>query len=276
MWGSVDCQPMTTQDTTNTPHIGIFDSGVGGLSVLRSVRTAFPHARLSYLADNRNLPYGDKSPEWLIARCTTLTQHLLDEGASLILVACNTATTHTISALRARWPDLPFVGIEPGIKPAVKATRNRRISVMATPATLSSLRMKELIALHAGDCHVQLLPCPGLATAIEEANDHQLAPLLDAACTALEADRVDTVVLGCTHYPLIADELAARLGGGVQLIDTAEAVARRILTLLPERDPGLGPLESEPITFIATGAIESVEKALRRWIPESAPFRQHA
>lgn len=267
---------MTAQATTNTPHIGIFDSGVGGLSVLRSVRTALPHARLSYLADNRNLPYGDKSPEWLIDRCTTLTQHLLDEGAGLILVACNTATSHTISALRARWPDLPFVGIEPGIKPAVKATRNRRIGVMATPATLNSLRMKELIALNAIDCHVQLLPCPGLAAAIEQANDHQLARLLDVACTALQAERVDTVVLGCTHYPLIADALAARLGKEVKLIDPADAVARRIQTLLPEPGSGLRPSESLPITSIATGTIDSVEKALQRWIPEPVAVRQYA
>lgn len=273
---SLDCRAMTTQAKTTSPHIGIFDSGVGGLSVLRSVRAALPQARLTYLADNRNLPYGDKSPEWLIVRCMQLTQHLLDEGASLILVACNTATTHTISALRERWPDVPFVGIEPGIKPAVKATRNRRIGVMATPATLNSLRIKELIALHAGDCHVQLLPCPGLATAIEEANDSSLSHLLDESCAALKADGVDTVVLGCTHYPLVATNLAERLGPDVLLIDTAEAVARRIPAVMPTPAPESGPQEPAFITSIATGSTTTVAKALQRWIPEQVSLRQHA
>jgi glutamate racemase len=258
--------------TTRTPHVGIFDSGVGGLSVLRSLRAALPGAKLSYVADNRHLPYGDKSPDWLIARCGLLTEHLLDSGANLILVACNTATTHTISALRTRWPHLPFVGIEPGIKPAVHASRTRRIGVMATPATLRSIRLRDLVALHAADCHVHLLPCPGLASAIEEADEACLTQLVDESCTALLAERVDTVVLGCTHYPLIADHLAARLGPEVMLIDTAEAVAKRTRTLLPE----LAQDSLTSITAIATGPTAPIERALRRWIGEPVALCQQA
>lgn len=258
--------------TNATPHIGIFDSGVGGLSVLRSVRAALPGARLSYVADNQHLPYGDKSPDWLIARCSSLTEQLLRTGTDLILVACNTATTHTIAALRARWPELPFVGIEPGIKPAVQVSRSKRIGVMATPATLRSMRLQELVALHAADCHVQLLPCPGLASAIEEADDARLAPLIDSACTALLDERVDTVVLGCTHYPLIAGQLTARLGPEVTLIDTADAVAKRTLSLLPRTDGAC----SKPIAAIATGSMAPIERALRRWIGEPVALCQQA
>ena len=260
--------------STNTaaPHLGIFDSGVGGLSVLRSVRAALPGARLSYVADNQHLPYGDKSADWLVTRCSALTEHLLDTGADLILLACNTATTHTISALRARWPQLAFVGVEPGIKPAARLSRTKRIGVMATPATLRSMRLRELVALHAADCHVYLLPCPGLATAIEEADDSRLAPLIDATCSALLAERVDTVVLGCTHYPLIALELAAQLGPDVALVDTAEAVAKRTRTLLPPMDHG----SATAITAIATGPAAPVARALQRWIGEPVALHHHA
>lgn len=256
--------------TAGSPHVGIFDSGVGGLSVLRSVRAALPGVPLSYLADNRHLPYGDKPLDWLTARCATLTAQLLDAGATLILVACNTATTQTIAALRARWPSVAFVGIEPGIKPAVAVSRNRRIGVMATPATVSSVRLKQLIERHAGNCHVAPLPCPGLATAIEAADDAEVSRLLDSACYALQSENVDTVVLGCTHYPLIADRLAARLGPHVQLVDTAEAVSRRVRSLLPT----VTAERATAITVIMTGEAAPIERALRRWIREPVMLQQ--
>lgn len=243
-------------------HVGIFDSGVGGFSVLRTLHTTMPGCRLTYVADNKYLPYGDKSPAWLQQRCAVLTQYLLDAGAGLILVACNTATTHTIDSLRRRWPTIPFVGIEPGIKPAVKLSRNRRVGVMATPATLTSARLQDLVRQHAGDAHVLLLPCPGLAAAIEAANDDELARQVTETCSTLRANKVDTVVLGCTHYPLIADRLAEGLGPDVVLVDTAEAVARRVRSLLPQTaEAGTAPLD-----IVATGPLPPIAQALRRWI----------
>lgn len=254
------------------PHVGIFDSGVGGFSVLRTLHATMPGCRLTYLADNRYLPYGDKSPAWLQARCAELTQYLLDAGANLILVACNTATTHTIDSLRRRWPGIPFVGIEPGVKPAVKLSRNRRVGVMATPATLASARLQDLVRHHAGDAHVLLLPCPGLATAIEAADDAELAGQVADACSTLRTDEVDTVVLGCTHYPLIADRLSEGLGPGVLLVDTAEAVARRVRSLLPASDDAT----PAPLLVVATGPLPPIAQALRRWIHSPSELRSCA
>jgi glutamate racemase len=247
--------------SSGRPHIGIFDSGVGGLSILRRLRREAPGYAVSYLADNRFLPYGDKSPEWLMERCGALTEHLLSLGASLLLVACNTATTQTIAALRRRWPEVPFVGVEPGIKPAVLASRNRRVAVMATAATVESQRLRLLVEAHRGDAYVHLQPCPGLADAIERGDDAAIDTRLDESCSELRAAEVDTVALGCTHYPLVSDRIARRMGSAVTLVDTAQAVCRRIEALLPCTAHGTGTLRIE-----ATGDTAAVKRAAQRWI----------
>lgn len=254
-----------TRPSEHAPHVGIFDSGVGGLSVLRSLRHALPGCTLTYLADNRNLPYGDKSAAWLNARCIELTAHLLARGADLILVACNTATTHTIASLRARWPDIPFVGVEPGVKPAALSSARRRIAVMATPATVASRRLRELVDSHAGDVQVRLLPCPGLAQAIEEGDEASLTRLIEQTCSEVRAADVDTVVLGCTHYPLVAERLSGQLGPEVRLVDTAEAIARRVRSLLGSR-LGNGPAS---VHVVASGPTAPVAAAVQRWMGES-------
>lgn len=247
-----------------TPLIGVFDSGCGGLSILRSLRRDLPAIPIRYLADNRHLPYGDKSSAWLAERAQALTEFLLDGGATLILIACNTATTHTIAALRARWPRVPFVGVEPGIKPAVAGSRHRRIAVLATNATLASARLEELVRAHGGDATILRLPCPGLADAIDRGDDKSIDARLDETCAALSSAGVDTVVLGCTHYPLVADRVAARLRSSVALIDTADAVSRRVASLLPRHAQKLhGP---STIELLATGEPAVLMRAAQRWI----------
>jgi len=247
-----------------SPLIGVFDSGCGGLSILRSLRRALPATPVRYLADNRHLPYGDKPAEWLEARAGQLTQYLLQGGATLILIACNTATTHTIAALRARWPSVPFVGVEPGIKPAVAGSRARRVAVLATSATLASARLNELIRDHAADATILRRPCPGLADAIDCGDDKAIDARLDDACAALRDAGVDTVVLGCTHYPLVADRVAARLGPAISLIDTADAVSRRVAALLG--CAGSATASPAAIELRATGDAELLTRAARRWI----------
>ena len=211
------------------PCIGIFDSGVGGLSVLRAMRLALPGHRLHYVADSGHAPYGDRDVVHVIERSIRVSDHLVNHGAGMIVVACNTATAWAIDALRARHPALPLVGIEPGVKPAAAASRNRRIGVMATPATLSSERFDRLVRQHAQGCEVLRVPCAGLAAAIERgtAAEAELDRLLDQYCVPLHAACVDTVVLGCTHYPFVADRIAQRLDSDVLLLDTAQAVARQ-------------------------------------------------
>jgi glutamate racemase len=250
--------------TPAPPLIGIFDSGCGGLSILRSLRQRLPAVPMRYVADNRYLPYGEKSSGWLEARAQQLTQHLLDGGATLLLIACNTATTHTIAALRARWPQVPFVGVEPGIKPAVAGSRAKRVAVLATSATLASERLNELIRNHATDATILRQPCPGLADAIDRGDDAAIDQRLDDTCLALRDAGVDTVVLGCTHYPLVAERIAARLGPAVTLIDTADAVSRRVCTLLDTAPLTL--TSNARIEMAATGDSEVLTLAARRWI----------
>lgn len=215
------------------PHIGIFDSGVGGLSILRALLRECPQARFSYVADTAYAPYGQCQPQDIHARSLHLTQHLLDQGVDCVVVACNTATTQAIDVLRQAFPHRPFVGVEPGIKPAAEASRSGRIGVMATPGTLASARFEALVQRHAAHCTVTRVPCPGLASAIEAGLPNaDVEALLDVFCHALRAAEVDTVALGCTHYPFVADRVAVRLGPAVHIVDTAGAVARRTRSVL--------------------------------------------
>lgn len=258
------------------PRIGIFDSGIGGLSVLRALHRQLPQADITYLADARYTPWGDRSATWVVARSLQLGGYLVDDGADLVLVACNTASTLAIGALRARWPGRLFVGVEPGIKPAAAASQNGRIAVLGTSATLASERFGQLVEAYAEDTMLLRLPCPGLADAIEHAGtspaaDQQLDARLDALAHTLKGAGVDTVVLACTHYPLVSTALAQRLGPGVALLDTADAVVRQVLKLLGRSSTGPAPdgspaLRPDITRLLSTGPPEGLQRAAQRWI----------
>ncbi len=220
-------------DSSPCREIGVFDSGVGGFTVLRELRTLLPTAPLRYLADTAYAPYGGRSAEDIRARSFAITEHLIDRGAGMIVVACNTATAHAIEALRARWPALPFVGTEPGIKPAVAATRNGRIGLLATPATAASARLRALIERHLGEREVVVQGCPGVVDRIEagDLGSAELQALVDGYCAPLRTAGVDTVLLGCTHYPFIEPLWRAALGPDVELLRIETAVARRAASL---------------------------------------------
>ncbi len=212
------------------PGIGVFDSGVGGLTVLAALRRRLPTARLLYAADSAYAPYGERDAAYVLRRSRVLTRFLLAQGARVIVVACNTATALAIAELRREWPEIPFVGIEPAIKPALaaRAAGDGPVGVLATPATLGSDRFRTLLRQHAGDSAVLLQPCPGLAEAIETRGPH--APgtldLLRACCAPLKAAGCTRVVLGCTHYPLLSDAIRDLFDHApLQLLDPADAVA---------------------------------------------------
>jgi len=245
-------------DSTSRRDIGVFDSGVGGFTVLRELRRLLPTARLRYLADAAYAPYGSRSPEDIRARSLAITEHLVERGAGLIVIACNTATAHAIEALRERWPALPFVGTEPGIKPAVAASRNGRIGLLATPATASSARLRALIERHAHGREVVVQACPGIVEHIEagDVDSTELRALVERHCTPLRAAGVDTALLGCTHYPLIEPLWQAALGADVRLLCIETAVARRAADLWTPA-PGLPGLDVETSGDPA---------ALRAWI----------
>ncbi len=247
------------------PSIGVFDSGVGGLSVLRALSATLPGANFRYVADSAHAPYGERSDGYVIERALCITSELRNQGATLLVVACNTATAVAVDALRATWPDMPIVGIEPGIKPALAVTRNGRVGVMATRATLASERFARLLHGQCSDskAHVHVQACDGLAAAIESGDLESAAvrSAVEQHCQALRAQDVDTVVLGCTHYPFVAHHIQAAMGESVVLVDTGAAVAREVARRWQGAAPGRGTL-----TLQTTGEANMLRAIASRWL----------
>ncbi|MGM9485706.1 glutamate racemase [Ideonella sp. YS5] len=255
------------------PLIGIFDSGVGGLSVLRALHQRMPACPMLYIADAGHAPYGDRDPGHVIERSQRVVDHLVDQGAQLIVIACNTATAWAIDAMRIRHPQIPFVGVEPGVKPAALMSPSGRFAVMATPATLASARFASLVARHAAHCTVHPVPCAGLATAIERGDTGatEVERLLDLYCLPLTQLDIDTVVLGCTHYPFVMERIAARLAPRTQVLDTADAIARRVVELMaaPVADTG-----SRLLRLCTTGMPEALQRMARGGLQVEAEVEQ--
>ncbi|MTV38034.1 glutamate racemase [Duganella radicis] len=224
--------------------IGVFDSGVGGLSVLRHIRAQYPHEDLMYVADSGHAPYGDKTEEYVVARALAVTEFLLSHGAKALVVACNTATVAAIKAVRARHPELPVVGVEPGLKPAAAATRSGKVGVLATARTLKGdkfLQLREQISA-ATQAEFLLQPAVGLVNEIEKGDLEApaIAAMLEKYVAPLLEQGADTLVLGCTHYPFVRSGiervLHAHQRDDVTLIDTGDAVARQLGRLLEAAD----------------------------------------
>lgn len=216
-----------------THPIAVFDSGLGGLTVLRALRARLPHEDYFYFADTRFLPYGDRPETFLRERGVAIAEALVRRGAKALVIACNTATAAAAEAIRAA-VDLPIVALEPGVKPAALASRSGVIGVLATTRTLASERFQRLVGNHGGGTQVIAQPCPGLAEAIEREGPDSpaVAMLLDGFVAPLAVAGADVVVLGCTHYPWVVEAISRRLPAGVTLLDTGEAVARQLERLL--------------------------------------------
>ena len=206
--------------------IGVFDSGVGGLSVLGHIRRFLPEADLVYLADQAAAPYGERSLEAVRGRAATVAAHLDDLGAAEIVVACNTASAAALDFLRKRYSGLPIVGMEPAVKPAASTTSSGVVGVLATPATFEAEVFDSLVARFATGITVIPRPCPGLAKLVEDGNLETARREITEHVDALVAAGADTIVLGCTHYAFLADDIGAAFPD-VTLIDPAPAVARQ-------------------------------------------------
>jgi len=220
--------------------VGIFDSGVGGLSVLRHIQAQLGHEHLLYFADTGFAPYGDKPEAVVIARVLSVAGFLLDQGAKALVVACNTATVAAVRELRERHPGMPIVGVEPGLKPAASLTRNGKIGVLATERTLHGAKFLALRDAIQAVSHAQFLlqPCVGLADQIEfgELDSSATRAMLERFIHPLLEAGADTLVLGCTHYPLVRASIEQLLRDAgrtdVALVDTGDAVARQLARLL--------------------------------------------
>ncbi len=221
--------------------IGVFDSGLGGLSVLRELRRLLPAEHFIYYADSGHCPYGGKPAADIQARANAITEELLAAGSKLIVVACNTATISAVEQLRATYP-LSFIGIEPAIKPAMAQTRSGVVGVLATGAALAGEKFLRLAAQHAQGVRVITQPCPGLVEFVErgELDSPLLGELLRSYIAPLIAGGADTLVLGCTHYPFLRPLIQQIAGADVVLLDTGEAVARQTRRVL-EREGLLNP-----------------------------------
>lgn len=239
--------------------IGVFDSGIGGLSVLAAIARTLPHADLLYLADSAHLPYGSKADDFIRGRVLAIGRHLATLGCSTIVVACNTATAAAVDALRDNLPDTQVVGVEPGIKPAAASSQSRRIAVLATESTARSAGLARLIREHAGAVTVHVEACPGWATQVEtlHIDEAGFAAEVSAKITPLLDAGVDRLVLGCTHYTFLAPLFEPLLAGRAQLVDVAAAVARQVLRLNAEQTQGSGRLR-----LLATATPERLHAAL--------------
>ena len=239
--------------------IGIFDSGLGGLSVLAAVARALPTADIAYLADTAHVPYGGRPDGFIRDRVPAIGDRMVALGCRMLVVACNTATAAAVNELRLRHAGVPVVGVEPGVKPAAAATRSGHIAVLATEFTARSERLARLIRDHAGHVQVHVEACPGWATRVEtlHLSDPDLAAEVEARVAPLLDRGVDRLVLGCTHYSFLAAPLQAVAGGRAELVDVAEPVARQVVRLAAAGGRGQGRLE-----LLATARPERLAAAL--------------
>lgn len=217
--------------------IGVFDSGVGGLSVLRALWQELPGETFTYLADQAHVPYGPRPLEEVRAFSVAITRYLLNQGAGLIVVACNTASAAALHYLRETFPGTPFVGMEPAVKPAAEQTRSGRVGVLATPATFQGALYASVVERFASGVELLQHTCPGLVSQIEagQLDASETRAILEAALRPMLDRGIDTVVLGCTHYPFVIPLIQQISGPGVNVIDPAPAVARQARRVLEAR-----------------------------------------
>lgn len=217
---------------SNKP-IGVFDSGIGGISIWKEIVSLLPNENTMYLADSKNAPYGQKSKEEIIALCVKNTEHLINQGCKIIVVACNTATTNAINYLRANY-DVPFIGIEPAIKPAALKTKTKQIGILATKGTLNSKLFSVSADRFTNDVKINEQIGEGLVPLIESGkiNSSEMDILLNKYIGNLLDKNIDYLVLGCSHYPFLIPKIKNIVGNNVIIIDSGEAVAKQTKAIL--------------------------------------------
>lgn len=255
--------------------IGVFDSGVGGLSILLAMQMAMPHESFVYVADSAHAPYGDRDDAFVLKRAKDILRALQEKHAiKALVVACNTATAHAIHLLREENPHWPIFGVEPAIKPASLISRTHRIGVMATAGTLRSQKFLKLLQTLQTQNHYVLQACEGLADAIEQRwrrnDDADIVSLIDRYVHEMGVfgdapGHIDTLVLGCTHYPFASPLISQAVGPHVTLIETGEPVARRVKEVL-EQASTLQTQGMARLTLLATGDTHNLQCAADAWL----------
>jgi glutamate racemase len=250
------------------PHnlpIGIFDSGVGGISVLSHIRDLLPHEDLIYVADRKHSPYGNKGDSYTRMRSQIISRFLIDVPVKAIVVACNTATAAAIQHLRDTLP-IPIIGMEPGVKPATEHSRNGRVGILATEGTLDSSKFRILLERHANGAELFIKPCHGWVEWIEEGreDEKETIEMVSETLQPLLEKKIDTLVLGCTHYPFLKQSIQQVSGDAITIIDTGLAVATQLHRRLQQEEllnPGGNPGKT---SFWCTGPIDEMQVLLNR------------
>ena len=261
-------QSSSLQHLSHLP-IGIFDSGIGGVSIARNIKKTLPNESITYIADDLYAPYGEKSDSFITDRVIELGKQLTKMPVKAIVVACNTATVTAINALREQ-VNIPIIGVEPAIKPAALSSKNKKVGVMVTQATSVNERFHQLIHTYASGADVYIQPCPGLVELIEAPGDNtdEIHSLLQAFLSSFKTQNIDTLVLGCTHYPLVNQLIAEHLSADITIMDTAAPVTAQLQRKLVEFDllnqASTTTNDYARDTFYTTGC----DKALARKIEE--------
>ncbi len=265
-----------------TGLVGVFDSGIGGLSILQALRAELPQSRFIYIADSGHAPYGERSDEHVMTRSRAIMAELVKRQAQALVIACNTATAVAIEQLRADYPDLPIIGVEPALKPSLALSQTGRIGVMATRSTLASAKFKTLLASLASQAEFVVQPCDGLADSIQRSTgstDTSDIKLLCAKYTqamgsfGIHRGQIDTLVLGCTHYPFAVEQLRELLGPQVQFVSNGPAVARHTRLKLSQKVlPAAAQSErckaTAQVVFLSTGEPQVLLAAAQRWLQQ--------
>ena len=258
--------------STSTDPIGVFDSGVGGLSVLREIRRQMPGENVIYFGDQGHVPYGSRSMEQIQDYSEGITNFLLRHNSKIIVVACNTASAAALTNLRTNFPDVKFVGMEPAVKPAAEKTQTGRVGVLATPATFQGALYASVVERFGVGVELFQHTCPGLVSQIEagELDTLKTRSILEEALLPMLEKNIDTVVLGCTHYPFVIPLIEQIVGENVRVIDPAPSVAKQIWRLL-DADEMLNPSkQGGRIEIFTSGEVEAITMLLPGFLNESA------
>ena len=256
--------------------IGVFDSGVGGLSVLREIRSQMPEESVSYFGDQGHIPYGPRPMEQIRDFSEAITNFLLQHHVKIIVVACNTASAAALKYLRERFPDVQFVGMEPAVKPAAEHTSTGKVGVLATPATFQGALYASVVERFANGVELFQNTCTGLVQEIERGNlsGDETRQILNNALLPMLDENIDTVVLGCTHYPFVIPLIEEIVGKNVRVIDPAPAVARQVKRLLEAEGMKSSNSVKGNIQLFTSGDIESLKSLLPILLKESGDIKQ--
>lgn len=260
---------------SHSSPIGIFDSGVGGLSVWREIARQLPHEDTIYFADQVHIPYGPRSLQEIRSFSEAITHFLLDHDCRIIVVACNAASAAALKQLRGTFPDIPFVGMEPAVKPAAETTHTGVVGVLATPATFQGELFASVVERFANGVQLVKEVCPGLVQQVEAGrlNTPDTLKMLDRFLQPIRAAGADTIVLGCTHYPFVIEAIR-QLAPGVNVIDPAPAVARQVERVLKEHGWQCAEDRSGEHHFVTSGDLDQYQQILWRLVNIATPGRR--